>query len=77
MQYDFNWGENQKWVIRDNGNDSISIYPLSSWMYALNVNENISNGSVLNLNYKQKNFIQKDITKDMHKKELMDGQDLK
>ena len=59
MQYDFNWGENQKWVIRDNGNDSISIYPLSSWMYALNVNENISNGSVLNLNYKTQDETEK------------------
>ena len=59
MQYDFNWGENQKWVIRDNGNDNISIYPLSSWTYALNVNENIGNGSVLNLNYKTQDETEK------------------
>ena len=51
MQYDYNWGENQKWVIRDNGDGSMSIYPLSNWTYALNVNNNIQNGSVLNLNY--------------------------
>ena len=59
MQYDFNWGENQKWIIRDNGDDSISIYPQSNWNYALNVNENIQNGSVLNLNYDNKDETQK------------------
>ena len=59
MQCGYNWGENQKWVVRDNGDGSISIYPRSNWNYSLSINGNIQNGSDLILNYDNKEETQK------------------
>ena len=59
VQYDWNGGENQKWIIRQNGNGSIGIVPLVNWNLTLNIRDVIQNGSVLELENNTRNNNQK------------------
>ena len=56
-----NWenNESQKWVIRQNGNGSIGIVPISNWNLAINIKGKIQNGSVLELEKNTKSNNQK------------------
>ncbi len=59
VQYDWENDESQKWIIRQNGNGSIGIVPLSNWNLAINIKEKIQNGSILELEKNIKNNNQK------------------
>ena len=50
IQDDWKNAEGQKWGIRDIGNGSVGIFSLSNYNLALNIKDNVENGSVIELN---------------------------
>ena len=59
VQYEWNEGDNQKWVIRDNGDGSIGILPLTNQDLTLDIFGDISNGSGIELYNNEKNVKQR------------------
>ena len=59
VQYEWNEGNNQKWVIRDNGDGSIGILPLTNQNLTLDIFGDISNGSGIELYNNEKNVKQR------------------
>ena len=59
VQYEWNEGNNQKWVIRDNGDGSIGILPLTNQDLTLDIFGDISNGSGIELYNNEKNVKQR------------------
>ena len=59
MQYEWTGGDNQKWIVRQNGNGTIGFVPLSNYGLTLNINGQIQNGSVLDIYYNERNIKQK------------------
>ncbi len=59
VQYEWNGGENQKWIIRDNGDGSVGILPLSNPNLTITIRGSISNGSILELNQNEKTVNQR------------------
>ena len=54
VQYDWNNEESQKWIIRDNGNESMSIVSFANNNLSIEIKGNIENGSILILNETRK-----------------------
>ena len=59
VQYEWNEGDNQKWTIRDNGDGSVGIIPLSNYDLTLDIYGQIENGSGMELYYNERNIKQK------------------
>lgn len=59
VQYEWNEGNNQKWVIRDNGDGSIGILPLTNQNLTLDIFGDISNGTGIELYNNEKNVKQR------------------
>ena len=59
VQYEWNEGDNQKWVIRDNGDGSIGLLPLTNQDLTLDIFGDISNGSGIELYNNEKNVKQR------------------
>ena len=59
IQYEWNGGDNQKWVIRDNGDGSVGILPLLDQSLTLDIYGPIENGSKMELYYNEKNVKQR------------------
>ena len=59
VQYEWNEGDNQKWVIRDNGDGSIGLLPLTNQDLTLDIFGDISNGSGIELYNNEKNLKQR------------------
>ena len=59
VQYEWYNGDNQKWIIRDNGNGSVGIIPLSNYGLTLDIKGAIQNGSTLELYNNEKNVKQR------------------
>ena len=59
VQYEWTGGDNQKWIVRQNGNGTIGFVPLSNYGLTLNINGQIQNGSVLDIYYNKRNIKQK------------------
>ena len=59
VQYEWSEGDNQKWTIRDNGDGSLGIIPLSNYDLTLDIYGPIGNGSGMELYYNEKNIKQK------------------
>ena len=59
VQYEWNGGDNQKWIIRQNSDGSLGIIPLSDYSLTLDICGPISNGSVMELYYNEENVKQK------------------
>ncbi len=59
IQYEWKEGNNQKWIIRDNGDGSIGIVPLSNYSLTLDIYGPIANGSIMKLYYNEKNIKQR------------------
>ena len=59
VQSDWNGGNNQKWIIRQNGKNSIGIVPISNYQLTLDIKGAIQNGSLLELYTNEKNVKQK------------------
>ena len=70
-----NWenNESQKWVIRQNGNGSIGIVPISNWNLAINIKGKIQNGSVLELEKNTKSNNQKFSLKKIFNRYIEEG----
>ena len=59
VQYEWNEGDNQKWIIRDNGDGSVGIIPLSDYSLTIDIGGAIENGSKLELYNNEKNVKQR------------------
>ena len=59
VQYDWNGGDNQKWIIRQNSDGSFGIIPLTDYSLTLDICGPIGNGSVMELYYNEENVKQK------------------
>ena len=59
VQYDWNGGDNQKWIIRQNSDGSFGIIPLTDYSLTLDICGPIENGSVMELYYNEENVKQK------------------
>ena len=59
VQYEWNEGNNQKWVIRDNGDGSIGILPLTNQNLTLDIFGDIANGTGIELYNNEKNVKQR------------------
>ena len=59
VQYEWNDGENQKWIIRDIGNENMIIIPLLDNKLAINIRGLIENGSIFELNINNGSINQK------------------
>ena len=59
VQYHWNGGDNQKWIIRDNGDGSIGILPLLNPDLTIDILGNIENGSKLEIYNNEKNVKQR------------------
>ena len=59
VQYEWNGGDNQKWIIRQNSDGSLGIIPLLDYSLTLDICGPISNGSVMELYYNEENVKQK------------------
>ena len=63
VQYDWNGGINQKWIIRDNGDGSVGVLPAGNNSLTLDIYGPIENGSKLELYNNEKNIKQKFVFK--------------
>ena len=59
VQYDWLNQDGQKWIIRQNGNNTIGILPIKNYDYTLDIKGAIDNGSGLEIYYNEKNIKQK------------------
>ena len=59
VQYEWNEGDNQKWIIRDNGDGSVGIIPLSDYSLTIDIYGAIENGSKLELYNNERNVKQR------------------
>ena len=59
VQYEWNGRDNQKWIIRDNGDGSIGILPLLNTDLTIDILGVIGNGSILELYNNEKNAKQR------------------
>ncbi len=59
VQFDWTGGDNQKWIIRDNGDGSIGILPLVNPDLTIDILGAIGNGSILELYNNEKNAKQR------------------
>ena len=59
VQYEWNGGDNQKWIVRDNGDGSVGILPLANQNLTITIRGMVDNGSILELNQNEKTVNQR------------------